>query len=500
MKKKLSFWERIFGFYNESRHRVICLFGLKIKIRSKYLMLRNKVAALEEEKVSLHKTLDIQRLNHKELSCKHTAFEDKVSDLMQAYEGRLRAYVAQLDALQKKVTDQKDTMRQIEIRLADTTSTSKKSVTDIARLTTSLTTSADKYEKSLKGLREEWNSRYDAFHRELHDGLERVNKNATDGIQKAKLSSDRLDAYKRDMQGLYNQRARLTKVGQMYGAPQINREAVESEFSMLRKCGINKEEKRDAKVIISLTSYPERMYDIHLCLYSLLTQSFKPDAIILWLAHEQFPNGLEDVPQKVLNLRQWGVTIKWCEDYRSYKKLIPALREYPEDIIVTADDDLYYASDWLQVLWDEFLRSDKKSLIAHRCHKVACDGEKFLPYAEWPKCICDHSISFLNFCTNGGGTLFPPGSLAEDICDYEKIKQTCPNGDDIWIWGMAVLRGTKIRVVHNPHAIRYTNPARELNLNGDTTLWSSNRHENDAQICKLIEKYPQILDIVKVEK
>ena len=131
MKKKLSFWERIFGFYNESRHRVICLFGLKIKIRSRFLILRNRVAALEVEKVALHKALDIQRLNHKELSCKHTAFEDKVSDLMQAYEGRLRAYVA-----------------------------------DIANLTATLSQSTE----SIKGLGKDWNRLYDGLKHELHIG------------------------------------------------------------------------------------------------------------------------------------------------------------------------------------------------------------------------------------------------------------------------------------------------------------------------------------------
>lgn len=74
MKKKLSFWERILGFYNEPRHRVICLFGLKIKIRSKYLMLRNRVNEQElafavfrrdftqlRKDVALHRERDAER-------------------------------------------------------------------------------------------------------------------------------------------------------------------------------------------------------------------------------------------------------------------------------------------------------------------------------------------------------------------------------------------------------------------------------------------------------
>lgn len=55
MKKKLSFWERILGFYNEPRHRVICLLGLKIKIRSKYLMLRERMSEQEHSSALLQK-------------------------------------------------------------------------------------------------------------------------------------------------------------------------------------------------------------------------------------------------------------------------------------------------------------------------------------------------------------------------------------------------------------------------------------------------------------
>ncbi len=52
------------------------------------------------------------------------------------------------------------------------------------------------------------------------------------------------------------------------------------------------------KIIISLTSFPERMDEIHYALYSLLTQTFKPDMLVLWLGEEQFPNKESDIPEK----------------------------------------------------------------------------------------------------------------------------------------------------------------------------------------------------------
>jgi hypothetical protein len=48
-------------------------------------------------------------------------------------------------------------------------------------------------------------------------------------------------------------------------------------------------QENEPRAIVSLTSCPERMYDIHFCTFSLLNQITKPDAVILWLAEEQFP-------------------------------------------------------------------------------------------------------------------------------------------------------------------------------------------------------------------
>lgn len=285
----------------------------------------------------------------------------------------------------------------------------------------------------------------------------------------------------------------MRKIARLYKLPQINREYIESQVSLYKGMGVNASENRSPRVVVSLTSYPARMYDIHYCLYSLLTQSFKPDAVILWLAKEQFPNGEDDIPEKVLRLRRNGLTIKWCEDLRSYKKLIPALLEYPEDLIVTADDDLYYSPDWLEKLWQAYQQTDGRKLVAHRSHQLLMLNNKITPYSQWPKCIQNAQSSFFNFCTTGGGILYPPHTLHEDVTNVALAKKLCPHADDVWFWGMAVRNGTSISIVPEPYTLIYTNPARELNLNDDGTLFSSNgAGGNDSQIAALMEAYPDI--------
>ena len=41
----------------------------------------------------------------------------------------------------------------------------------------------------------------------------------------------------------------------------------------------------------------------------------------LWLAKEQFPNYEIDLPNKLIDLIQYGLKICWCNDYRSLKNL-----------------------------------------------------------------------------------------------------------------------------------------------------------------------------------
>ena len=97
--------------------------------------------------------------------------------------------------------------------------------------------------------------------------------------------------------------------------------------------GLN-EDKRTPQLIVSLTTHPARINYVHYTINTLLTQKLKPDKIILWLEEENFPKGESELPQQLLRLKDLGLTIEWCEKLKSYTKLIPALRKYPDDILL----------------------------------------------------------------------------------------------------------------------------------------------------------------------
>ena len=133
-------------------------------------------------------------------------------------------------------------------------------------------------------------------------------------------------------------------------------------------------------IIISLTSYPARIKYVPTVINSLLNQSLKPYKIILWLSKNQFPNGNKGLPKNLIDLVDKGLTIEYNNendgDIKSYRKLIPTLKKYPNNIIVTADDDIIYDKNWLEKLYKTHLKHPK-DIVAHRITKFEYKKKAF---------------------------------------------------------------------------------------------------------------------------
>ncbi|SBW05050.1 conserved hypothetical protein [uncultured delta proteobacterium] len=251
---------------------------------------------------------------------------------------------------------------------------------------------------------------------------------------------------------------------------------------------------REDTLIVSLTSYPPKIPTLHLALETLLRQSLKPDALILWLAEEEFPGRENDLPHAVLALRDQGLSIRWTTNTRSYKKLVPALREYPESVIVTADDDALYSPEWLERLYADYRTQERKTMVyAHRVHRITVyENGTIYPYGLWSH--AEHNEpgeSFFNFATGVGGILYPPGALHSDVCDESLFLRLAPYADDIWFWAMALLNGSFIRVVEN-----FIAPIKNVPLAKGVaagTLYEYNsRGGNDEQFENVMRQYPDI--------
>lgn len=259
--------------------------------------------------------------------------------------------------------------------------------------------------------------------------------------------------------------------------------------------------KRSKKLIISLTTYPARINEVALVIYSLLKQSIKPDEIILWLGTDKFLNKEEDLPQSLLNLTANGLTIKWCKDLRSFTKLVPSLKLYPEDIIVTADDDIFYPKDWLEKMYKEHLMHPN-DIICHRVHEITMIQDEIAPYNSWKLCSSKADASYYNFLTGVGGVLYPPHSLYKEVLKQGIFLKLCPHADDIWFWAMAVLNKTKIRNIKNGYSsLTYINQSREKGLNGEICLNQKNvlNNENNVQMKQVLNRYSNIKKLLHIK-
>ena len=264
-------------------------------------------------------------------------------------------------------------------------------------------------------------------------------------------------------------------------------------ISLSAKNGVSGNENID--LIVSLTSFPGRIKQIHLCVKTLLRQSFKPDAVILWLAEEQFPKKENDLPKKLLKLRKNGLTIKWCNDIRSYKKLIPTMKEYPNATIVTTDDDVYYKKDWLEGLVEAH-KQHPQDVCCYRAAKIRFENDEFIREEIAPGVHYD-CATYLHQQTGVGGVLYPQGSLHKDILKEEVFMEIARTNDDLWFWLMGVLNGTKVRMIGgNSFKLYYVGQTQQISL---TSINDHGELLYYKQLNKIFERYPEVLSRLKEE-
>lgn len=231
---------------------------------------------------------------------------------------------------------------------------------------------------------------------------------------------------------------------------------------------ISENKNKDRQIIVSLTSFPGRINLVHKTLFSIMNQSYKPNMIILWLSEEQFPNKEKDLPSTLINLKKYGLSIMWVKnDIKSYKKLIPALERFRDEIIITADDDLYYPKYWIERLVSSY-KKHPEDIHCHLITRIKCENKKINTVKR--EKIYINKPSFNNKLLGGSGTLYPPNSLHCEVTNEKLFMKLAPTSDDIWFWAMALKNGTKIRWIENSmKKLYYTENSQETDC-----LWKIN--------------------------
>ncbi len=264
-------------------------------------------------------------------------------------------------------------------------------------------------------------------------------------------------------------------------------------FVEAKKFGLTKKPHKP-RILVTLTSYPDRIATVYRTIHTLLRQTFRPDGVLLWLAETQFPNREKDLPESLLNLVPLGLSIRWTSpDLRSYKKLVPALKEFPDDILVTADDDIYYERTWLKRLVNSY-ENHPFEIQAHAVRRMTWNSEgEPSPYAQWAY-VCEENVHPRNMGVGFGGVLYPPHIFHSDVCRADLFQMLAPQADDLWFWTMLKRRGVCVRLV------RYAQTNAKIVENtqdGALLLQNIDGGRNDAQFHQLLQYFPEFRDELK---
>ncbi|WP_179315808.1 glycosyltransferase [Winogradskyella undariae] len=235
----------------------------------------------------------------------------------------------------------------------------------------------------------------------------------------------------------------------------------------------------DSPVIVSLTSIPDRIHLVPIVIKSILYQTFKPSKVILWLGVEKFPNGEKDLTANLLELKSYGLEIYFRKDLKPHTKYYYAFKEYPQNLIVTVDDDLFYPKDLLERLMKSY-KLYPNCIIANRVRVISFKNGVISPYRDWvinPKNLSGPSNKLL--ATGVSGVLYSPQLFTDAVLNIENIKKTSLNADDIWL--KACELNDDIPVVFTNH---YFTPFIEIPESQRNSLHSKNvfKAENDIQI------------------
>lgn len=218
----------------------------------------------------------------------------------------------------------------------------------------------------------------------------------------------------------------------------------------LESLSLNRD-KRDAKLVFTLTTFPDRIDTVQYTLRSLYMQTVKPDRVILWLAENEFPGRL---PESILKFEKIGLEIRYCDNLFGHKRCYKLLAEQREDeCIVMFDDDILFPPKVVERLYQAW-KNNPDCIICDRGQVLTFekDGSVMNP-GRWStnSSVGIKTPSHRLLASPGGGCLVPPRALYEDANNPELIKKYALKTDDIWLMFMAAQNDTKILKTYKNH-------------------------------------------------
>jgi hypothetical protein len=253
-------------------------------------------------------------------------------------------------------------------------------------------------------------------------------------------------------------------------------------LKMLDPKKLNEATAGDLPVIVTCTSIPSRFHVLDITVRSVLNQTTPPKKMVVWL-HQRHQNSL---PKSLTNMIGDKFEIRFTELDSPHAKLVPALKAFPDEILVTCDDDLMYERGWLEALYQSHLEFPN-DVIAHVARNITYqqNGQVY-PYKDWEFEKRAGTTNPQLLPLGSGGVLYPPGCLHNMATDSSLYLKLSPKADDLWFKAMSILADTRSRTTRN----QLTSPYPIINSQAVSLKKSNvNQDRNRIQWMTLVERF-----------
>ncbi len=212
----------------------------------------------------------------------------------------------------------------------------------------------------------------------------------------------------------------------------------------------------EGEAVVSLTSYGQRVANVHLAIESIGRGTVLPSRLILWLGESERERQL---PPELARLVERGLEILSTPDYGPHTKYYPyvASQESFQSPLVTADDDTLYPPWWLERLVAAN-RVYPNLVNCYRSRVVAIKGNQMDHYSNWRVSRNGSAASIRRIALGVSGAIYPPALLRALKDSGTAFIDKCLAADDLWLHVHAIRNGFKIRQIDSAPYIFPTLP------------------------------------------
>lgn len=201
------------------------------------------------------------------------------------------------------------------------------------------------------------------------------------------------------------------------------------------------------RVVVCLSTIPERVKLLGPTLASLLDQSVHVDEIAINLPYISRKGKEYKVPKwltRLHNVKIYRVDV----DEGPGTKLLPTLRrEKPDTRIIVVDDDNIYHSETVKILLkthNSYLHKADQELVAVTNYGVCLDEDGDLPDVPERIKAAFYNERQVDLLQGFSGFLVTPSMFPREALKIENCPKECVSVDDVWFSGWLAVNGVPI--------------------------------------------------------